>query len=125
MGIAQFDREYFPLPLIVQFIDGRLWRLDENFEYHRDNGEIIKEYFGVGLKSMTKKIIFQVTSKFMIEIPDVEWTTKNERYYVDTNGKILKILDNFRDSNYIINQIIAHFSDDLNPRKKEFKINLF
>lgn len=37
-----FDKKYFPLPLIVRFIDGQMWELLQPFEYHRDNGEIIR-----------------------------------------------------------------------------------
>lgn len=34
-------KEYFPYPLIVKFIDGHMWELMGDFEYHRDCGEII------------------------------------------------------------------------------------
>lgn len=35
------DNKHFPLPLHVEWVDGKLWRLLTPFEYHRDNGEII------------------------------------------------------------------------------------
>ena len=38
----QYNNDYFPLPLIVKFIDGNLWELMANFEYYRPDGEIIK-----------------------------------------------------------------------------------
>ncbi len=34
--------KYFPLPLIVRHINGRMWELIEPFEYHPDKGKIIK-----------------------------------------------------------------------------------
>ena len=36
------DNKHFPLPLHVKWIDGKLWQLLAPFEYHRDNGEIIR-----------------------------------------------------------------------------------
>jgi len=36
--------KHFPLPLDVRFIDGRMWELLAPFEYHRDNGEIIRVF---------------------------------------------------------------------------------
>jgi hypothetical protein len=41
MTIGVSEEEHFPLPLIVKFLDGRMWELVENFEYHRECGEII------------------------------------------------------------------------------------
>jgi hypothetical protein len=41
MTINGGEEEHFPLPLIVKFLDGRMWELVENFEYHRECGEII------------------------------------------------------------------------------------
>ena len=38
---VQLDRTHFPYPLIVHFIDGRMWELVRSFEYIRDNGEVI------------------------------------------------------------------------------------
>ena len=32
----------FPLPLVVRYIDGRMWELMQPFEYHRKNGGVIK-----------------------------------------------------------------------------------
>jgi len=34
--------KYFPKPLVVRFLDGRLWELIEPFEYHSDKWGIIK-----------------------------------------------------------------------------------
>ena len=34
--------KYFPLPLIVRHINGRLWELIKPFEYHPDSGEVIR-----------------------------------------------------------------------------------
>ena len=36
-----FDKEYFPDTLCVEWLDGKRWRLISSFSYHRDNGEII------------------------------------------------------------------------------------
>ena len=42
----QFDKKYFPLPLIMVFVDGVTWELKSAFEYHRDNGEITRVPIG-------------------------------------------------------------------------------
>lgn len=34
--------KYFPLPLVVRHIDGEQWEVTAPFEYHSNNGEIIK-----------------------------------------------------------------------------------
>ncbi len=34
--------KYFPLPLDVRWLDGKLWLLLAPFEYHRRNGEVIR-----------------------------------------------------------------------------------
>ncbi|HDZ26353.1 hypothetical protein LCGC14_0398810 [marine sediment metagenome] len=34
--------KYFPLPLVVQFLNGRMWKLIAPFEYHPDKGDVIK-----------------------------------------------------------------------------------
>ena len=38
----RFSPNNFPYPLIVKFLDGRMWELMDDFEYDRPNGEIIK-----------------------------------------------------------------------------------
>lgn len=38
----QIDVKNFPFPLVVKFLDGRMWELMGNFEYHRNCGDIIK-----------------------------------------------------------------------------------
>ena len=45
MGVdfqLDLDNKYFPFPLRVEFVDGHTWLLTGDFEYHRDNGEVIK-----------------------------------------------------------------------------------
>ncbi len=37
----QLDNKYFPLPLQVKWLNGKLWQLITPFSYHRDNGEVI------------------------------------------------------------------------------------
>jgi hypothetical protein len=49
MGInytIDLNNKYFPLPLIVSFIDGHMWELMGTFEYHRDNLEVIRVPIG-------------------------------------------------------------------------------
>ena len=38
----QYDKKYFPLPLRLDFVNGVIWILLSDFEYHRKCGDIIK-----------------------------------------------------------------------------------
>ena len=35
------ETKHFPYPLIVEFVDGKIWKLVEDFQYIRDCGEVI------------------------------------------------------------------------------------
>lgn len=37
----QLDEKHFPLPLCVEWLDGKKWKLLSPFSYHRDSSEVI------------------------------------------------------------------------------------
>ena len=39
--LINLDPKYFPLPLCVEWLDGKKWKLLSPFEYDRSNGEVI------------------------------------------------------------------------------------
>lgn len=97
----QLNEKPFPYPLIVKFIDGRLWELMNLFEYHRKNGEIIQVLKGfkfdfASIPSLFWSLVGSPTGKYGAAALIHDWLCINATWNRAKTDKIF--LEAMRDS---------------------------